>query len=35
MIEVPTDAKTRDAYRAAHAARGKALTELFAWLRGH
>lgn len=33
MIEAPTDTKTRDAYRAAHAARGQALSDLFAWLR--
>lgn len=33
MIEAALDQKTRDAYRAAHEARGRALSDLFAWLR--
>lgn len=33
MIEVPTNARTRDAIRAAHVARGEALTNLLRWLR--
>ena len=33
MFETATDAKMRDAYRAAHEARAEAIHEFFAWLR--
>jgi len=32
MIETPSDAKTRDAYRAAHYERSRAFAEMFGWL---
>ncbi len=33
MIETTPDARTRDAYRAAHAARGAFIARLFGWSR--
>lgn len=32
MIEANTNTRTRDAYRAAHEARGEAMKEFWAWL---
>ena len=32
MIEVATDTRTKEAFRAAHDARGQALNDLWAWL---
>lgn len=33
MIEAPTTARTRDAIRAAHQARGNALVDFLRWMR--
>ena len=32
MIEIAQDTRTRDAYRAAHTARGQMLTDLVRWI---
>ena len=32
MIEAATDTRTQDAFRAAHTARGQALSDFWAWL---
>jgi hypothetical protein len=32
MIETPTDARTRDAYRAAHEARAEAVKDFISWI---
>jgi hypothetical protein len=34
MIEAPTDTRTRQAFEAAHRARGSALAEFWAWMTG-
>lgn len=34
MIEIASDRKTRNAYRAAHCARGQFVTGIWAWLTG-
>ncbi len=34
MIEAATDTRTRDAFNAAHRARGAALSDFWAWMTG-
>jgi len=34
MIETATNARTRDAYRAAHEARAEAMVDFWKWIRG-